>query len=397
MAWTWTKTLVLAGGIGVLAMLGWDDCVKLLHMQPLGIDFMPMWAAGHEIVHHPGRVYDFTALTRFQHPLLAGFQGPRPFVYPPTALVLFAPFGLASFSTANAIWTAGGLLAILWAMAGPMPRPLLLAAMALMPASVLVMITGQVTFLIAAMTITAILNLEKRPILAGVLFGLAGVIKPQAMALLPVALVASGQWRAMAATALTAGIAVVASLLAFGAKTWALWFAALGKFDQWVMAAPALERGMITPTALGTNLHLDPGGLDGWRVAFGIGAVLMVWMVFRRTQDPARRLVALLGGGLFISPYAMHYDGALLAPAAALMLANRPSPGAWIAAFAASVVLCFAAIPHWGAAAVTAFTLFAALTPATAFGGRWRVAEFAGKSRAAPPEPVHGLEGVDRA
>ena len=53
----------------------------------------------------------------------------------------------------------------------------------------------------------------------------------------------------------------------------------------------------------------------------------MVWIVFRRTEDPARRLAALFGGGLFITPYAMHYDAALLAPAAALMLTHRAA--AW--------------------------------------------------------------------
>jgi hypothetical protein len=88
-----------------------------------------------------------------------------------------------------------------------------------------------------------------------------------------------------------------------------------------------------------------------------------------------------LGGSLFLTPYAMHYDGALLAPSAALMLATRPNPGAWIPAFIAGGVLCFAAIPHWGAAAVTAFTLFAALSPeAGLVPRRLHAATFAAKS-----------------
>jgi hypothetical protein len=136
------------------------------------------------------------------------------------------------------------------------------------------------------------------------------------------------------------------------------------------MNAAPLERGMITPTALGHTLKLDPGGLDVWRAAFAIGAAVMVWMVFRRTADPARRIAALLGGGLFVTPYAMHYDAALLAPAAALMLTWRTQPGAWIAALIAAAVLCCAAIPNWGAAAVTAFTLWTALTPETLLAGR---------------------------
>ena len=96
----------------------------------------------------------------------------------------------------------------------------------------------------------------------------------------------------------------------------------------------------------------------------------MVWMVFRKTQDPARRIAALLGGGLFITPYAMHYDAALLAPAVALMLTHRSAPGTWLTALAATALLCCAAIPHWGAAAVVGFTLWVALTPEMLLAGR---------------------------
>jgi hypothetical protein len=349
-----------------------------MRFQPLGIDFMPMWAAGHEIVRHPDRVYDFAKLTHFQHPLLDGFRGPRPFVYPPTALLLFAPIALLPFGLANALWTIFGLVAMLCVLAGPVPRSLVLTAMVLMPAGVLVLLTGQITFLIVAMTVGGLLSMARRPLLAGTLFGLAGVLKPQAMVLLPVALIALGQWRVIATTALAAALAVVASLIVFGAGPWIEWVLALGQFDRWVMRAYALEEWMVTPTALGMNLRLDPGSLDVWRLAFGAGAVAMVAWVFRTTDDLARRVAALLGGSLFITPYAMHYDAALVAPAAAIMLARRPSPGAWIAALIASVVLCFASQPHWGAAAVTAFTLFAALTPAGALGGSWRAAEFEG-------------------
>jgi len=383
-AWTWTKTLALLAGVVTLAALGWDEYVKLMRVQPLGIDFMPMWAAGHEIFRHPAHVYDFTKLTWFQHPLLEGFRGPRPFVYPPTSLLLFAPIALLPFGLANGLWTLFGLVAMLWVLAGPAPRPLLLAGMVLMPAGVLVLLTGQITFLIVAMSVGGLVSMDRRPALAGTLFALAGVLKPQAMVLLPVALIALGQWRVIVTTTLVAALAVTASLILFGAGVWIAWAQALGQFDDWVMRAYALEEWMVTPTALGMNLRLDPGSLDVWRLGFGLGAVAMVVAVFRNTDDLARRIAALLGGSLFITPYAMHYDGALVAPAAAIMLARRPGPGAWTAAFIASVVLCYASKAHWGAAAVTAFTLFAALTPARAFGGTWRVSEFAA-GRLLPP------------
>jgi hypothetical protein len=355
--------------------MAWKEVHGLLRQQPLGIDFLPMWAAAREVFIHPAKVYDFVSLTIAQQPLLANFRGLRPFVYPPTALLAVAPFALAPFQLANALWTTAGAGLILWTMAPLLKssRLLVLLAMVLSPASVLVLVTGQVTFLIAALGVTGLLSLKSRPILAGVLFGLAGVIKPQALILLPVALAAVGGWRTFAAAAVTATAAMAASVVVFGFDAWLEWLAAVPRFEHFVLSTPGLERGMITPTALGLSIHLDPGALAVWRIAFAIGGAAIVWTVFRRTEDPARRLVALFGGALFISPYAMHYDAALLAPSAALLLTHRAAPKAWIFALAAGALLCCAAIPHWGAAAVTAFILIVALTPETALQGAFGV------------------------
>jgi hypothetical protein len=378
-AWEWLKTGVLAVGVVVLVAIGWNDMAKLLAYQPLGIDFLPMWAAGHEVFIHPHRVYDFTRLTHFEQPQFLDypFRGLRPFVYPPAALLILAPFGQWPFQLANLAWTALGLVAVICAVSTQVksPRVLAVLAMVLSPASLLVLVTGQVTFLIAAMGVTALLCLKSRPILAGVLFGVAGVIKPQAMVLLPVALIALGAWRAMLVTALTAVAVAILSALAFGPHVWIDWLGAVARFQDWVMKSPGLVRGMITPTAMGMNMRLDPGALAVWRLGFAIGAVAIVWFVFRKTEDPARRLTALLGGAIFVTPYAMHYDAALLAPAAALMLTHRAQPGDWLVAVGASALLCCAAIPHWGAAAVTAFVLAVSLTPQNAFAGRLKLAQ----------------------
>ena len=391
-AWGWLRVVVLSAGIVVLIAIGWNDTVKLLRWQPLGIDFMPMWAAAHQAFIHPRWVYDFTRLTHFQQPLLAGypFRGLRPFVYPPAALLVFAPFGKATFFAANRLWTGFGLIAVVWAIATQLKshKILALGVMVLTPASLLVLVTGQVTFMIAAMGLAGLFSVKTRPLLAGLLFGVAGVVKPQAMVLLPVALLALGAWRAMAATAFAAALVVAVSALVFGVHAWFDWASAVMRFGTMVMDSPGLVRGMITPTALGMTMRLDPGALDTWRLGFGIGALVMVWTVFRTTEDLARRLTALFGGAIFISPYAMHYDAALLAPAIALMLSRRLQPGPWVAALLASGVLCCAAIPHWGAAAVTAFILAVAFTPETAFAGRLGFADAGSEPQAEPAASV---------
>jgi hypothetical protein len=372
-AWGWLRVVVMAAGVLYLADKAWDHVNRLLAYQPLGIDFMPMWSAARKAFVHPRRIYDFAGLTRLQHPMLEHFRGGlRPFVYPPSALLAFLPFSLAPFDLANALWTGLGLALLLWVMFAHLksPRTLTLLAMTLTPASVLVLVTGQVTFYVAALSVAALFWLKPRPLLAGVLFGLAGALKPQALVLLPLALLATREWRALLGAGATLASTMLVSALLFGVAAWMDWIAAVPRFQRMVMTSWGLERGMITPTALGHTLQLDPGAQDVWRLVFGLGAAVMAWMVFRRTTDPARRLAALLGGGLFVTPYAMHYDAALLVPAAALMLTHRTQPGPWIAAVIAGALLCCAAIPHWGAAAVTAFTLWTALTPETLLAGR---------------------------
>jgi len=376
-AWSWLRVAVLAAGVLFLAAQAWDHASRILAYQPLGIDFMPMWSAAREAFSHPGRVYDFVGLTHFERPMLEHFRGLRPFVYPPSALLVFLPFSALPFDFANLVWTGFGVAALLWAMFARLktPRVLTLVAMLLAPPSVLVLVTGQVTFLVAALSVAALYALRSRPVLAGVLFGVAGALKPQALVLLPLALLATREWRTLLTAGATVALVALASALVFGVGAWAQWIAAVPRFQRMVMASSGLERGMITPTALGHTLRLDPGQLDAWRALFALGAAVMVWMVFRRSDDPARRLAALLGGGLFVTPYAMHYDAALLAPAAALMLTHRAQPGAWILAVIAGAVLCCAAIPHWGAAAVTGFTLWTALIPETLLAGRAALAE----------------------
>jgi hypothetical protein len=43
----------------------------------------------------------------------------------------------------------------------------------------------------------------------------------------------------------------------------------------------------------------------------------MTWRAFGKAEDSVRQAIALLGGALLVTPYAMNYELALLAPAVA--------------------------------------------------------------------------------
>ena len=78
---------------------------------------------------------------------------------------------------------------------------------------------GQNGFLTAALLGGALVQLDRRPLVAGILFGLLAY-KPQFGLMIPIVLVASGRWRTFAAAAATVAVLALATTLAFGPHVW---------------------------------------------------------------------------------------------------------------------------------------------------------------------------------
>jgi hypothetical protein len=85
---------------------------------------------------------------------------------------------------------------------------------------------GHNGFLTAALIGAALAVLDRRPLFAGILFGLLAY-KPQFGLLVPLALLAAGHWRTFAAACATVAALVVLTTLAFGPSVWEAFFASL--------------------------------------------------------------------------------------------------------------------------------------------------------------------------
>ena len=96
---------------------------------------------------------------------------------------------------------------------------------------------GHNGFLTAALMAFALINLDTRPILAGVLFGLLAY-KPQFGLMIPLVLLATGRWRTLFAAGATVVLLVIAATLAFGFETWRAFF----RFAEYTRAI-VLETG----------------------------------------------------------------------------------------------------------------------------------------------------------
>jgi hypothetical protein len=340
-----------------LAALAGLQTWSLVNFQPLGVDFLPPWTAGRLAWKDLGPVYDFTALTRAQQWLLGPLKWDRPFAYPPTALLLFAPFGLLPFWAGYIAWTCVSLGVFLGAALRLFEARRRLAASlaAVAPAVVLAILVGQTVLLVAGFAILAFVELRRRPRLAGVLLGIAAAIKPQALLLAPVALVTCGAYEAFWVAGCVLGILATASLAAFGADIWLRWFGALQPFQRVVDSVPHLRWGMITPDAAAQALGLTGFAAVAWRGLFGALALAMVWWVFSRPTNTARRLIAVLGGALLVTPYAMHYDASVLAPPAIFLAIDGLSKSGWIVRFAALIAALEITTPFIGWVILPAF------------------------------------------
>lgn len=298
--------------VGVLLLFLSIDvrlAMAVLRAQPPGVDWAPLWAAARLPAAHADRLYDFAWITRAQAPLIGTISGLRPFVYPPSALPVFAPFARLPVLPSYIAWTA--LTGALYLVAASRLTGRWWTV-PLMPPVVLAALTGQTGFLLGGMMMLGLEMLEKRPVRAGLLLGMATAIKPQLFLLVPVALIVARDWRALAGWGAGGAAMLLVSLLLFGAGAWLDWIAALPRFQVLFERSPTLVASAISPYALARRM--------GWPAAWvlasaAVPALAAVWNTFRRRGGVARRLIALVGGALLVSPYAMNYELAVLVPA----------------------------------------------------------------------------------
>ena len=335
------RTGVLVVILGLFLLRAYSSARGLLAVQPLGIDFLPMWTGARMAWPAPQLLYDFEAITAAQDWLMNGWSRLRPFVYPPSALPALAPFAALPFLWGYIAWTLLGAVLLAGATAQAAERQRLLAAALVLasPPAATAIIVGQATLLVAALLALGVMELARRPRLAGALFGIAAAIKPQAAVLVPVALVAARAWPALGFAILAGGAMGLVSLAMVGWTPWWAWLESLPRFAEAISLSPTLMRGGVTLTMMGTNLGVEPNLLSWIRLFALLAAVAATWLAFARGRDTAYRLAALSAGALAIMPYAMHYEATLMAPAAVFLAL---SPHRWVFGVAAVASLSLA-------------------------------------------------------
>lgn len=254
-----------------------------------------------------------------------------PWLYPPHVLLVLAPLALLAPGAAFAAMVATSFTALALALrtslarlAPDTPRALLWLAIA-SPAFLWPLFVGHPTLLWAAGLLLALVARERgRWLLAGALLGLLSV-KPSLGLLVPVALVAIGDWRTVAAaTATTLALAAAATAIV-GVEYWALYVEALREQTAY-LAAPS-DVGKITHL-VGLQGRLVQLGVPGEiasaaHLAMAVGLAGLIAALWRCAPEaPALRIGALFAVTPMISPSIWLYDLSLMAVGAALLVAG---------------------------------------------------------------------------
>lgn len=291
-------------------------------------DFFALWSVARFILGHPAaQIYDPASLKAFQLALGMPPATDYPFPYPPNFLLALWPVGLLPYLPAYGVAIGLTLVFYLWATAGGEWRsPLTLAAL-VAPTTTITIVAGQAGFLAAGLVIGGFRLTARRPLLAGVLFGLA-TYKPHLGLLVPVALVACRAWRTIAAAAATAAGLVIVSGLVFGPAVWPAWAASLAGYSkEFASAGGSIGHLMPTVEAGLVRLGLPQAAAHLAQLAAVAIAAMAVWRCFRCRPEPLAA-AALFVGMFLATPHALVYDMPPVATAVLWTVGERRRAGA---------------------------------------------------------------------
>jgi len=357
---------VLAASLGGLAFL-WatSDGLNDYQGRPLGTDFSNVYAAGTYVLDgRPQAPFDLPA-QHAREQAIFGAQTPiYGWHYPPFFLFIAAALATMPYMLTLVVWQAvtlalyllmmRAILAASWpgsswpstSSSAPVqdvdarvnPRAgssrrspghdgmWLLLALAF-PAVFINIGHGHNGFLTAALLGFALVLLDRRPMTAGILFGLLAY-KPQFGLLIPLVLMASGRRRTFGAAAVTVAALVLVSTLAFGPKVWSAFFQSMHLTR--VVVLETGDTGWHKIQSVFSWVRMWGGSIPlAYAMQGAVTATLaaaLFWL-WRSRASFALQSAAFCIAVMVATPYSLDYDMMVLAPAIAFLAADGMSRG----------------------------------------------------------------------
>ncbi len=307
--------------------------------RPLGTDFSNVWTAGWMADH--GRAADawdwpmqHEVQKSIHHDPNIPFYG---WHYPPPFLIIATLLAQFPYTLALIIWQGLTLALALTLVQRILPGNRQATLVALGAPVVLVCLGhGQNAFLTASLLGGGMLLLDRRPWIAGVLLG-ALVYKPQFAVLIPVVILARGNWRAFLSAGLTVAALCLLTLAIWGWPVWAAFVESLNLTRHIIIenGATGWEKIQSPFAAVRQWGGSIPAAyaVQGVATAAAIAAAALI--SWRGSMEV--RGGAVLAAALLSTPYVLDYDFVLLGMAIAFLTADMlkrgalPGEASWLA------------------------------------------------------------------
>ncbi|HEX2512902.1 MAG TPA: glycosyltransferase family 87 protein, partial [Xanthobacteraceae bacterium] len=317
--------------------------------KPLGTDFSDIYAGGTYALEGKAELAFDPLLQHAREKEIFGAHTPfYGWCYPPFLLFVAAALALMPYLPALFVWQATTfplyLLAIWTILTSMLPqhpasgsssnlsdelvrsRIWLLLAVSF-PAVFVNLGHGHNGFLTAALMGFALVLLDRRPVVAGILFGLLAY-KPQFGLLIPLVLIATDRWKTFAAAAATVGVLSLAATLAFGPQVWSAFFASTAFTREAVLEAGGTGWHKIQTVFSWVRMWGGPIPL-AYTVQILVTLALSIGVVWLWRSGTSRAIKAagLIIASLLATPYSLDYDLMALAPALAFWASEGISRG----------------------------------------------------------------------
>ncbi len=328
----WGLAVIAASAAGLVYILLTAHGMVDAQGRPLGTDFSNVYAAGTLVLDgHPEAPFD-PALQHAREQAIFGDATPfYGWHYPPFFLGVAGLLALMPYWLALVVWQGTTALAYVLAIraivsppadGGPDTAardPLWLLLAVAFPAVFVNLGHGHNGFLTAALIAGALLQLDRRPLLSGLLFGLIAY-KPQFGVLIPLVLAATGRWRTFAAAAATVAALALATTLAFGAGVWPA-FLASTRFTR-IVVLESGDTGWHKIQSVFAWVRMWGGGIPlGYLIHVCVSVAVAAGLVrlWRSGAAFALKAAALPLAAILATPYCLDYDMMVLAPTIAFL------------------------------------------------------------------------------
>jgi hypothetical protein len=166
---------------------------------------------------------------------------------------------------------------------------------------------GQNAFLTASLIGGALLLIDRRPVLAGVLIG-ALCYKPHYGLLIPIALLAAQRWQTIAAAAISALTLVALSGVTLGWDSWQGFIIAMSGSHSTYESGAVDFAAFTSPFGAVRLLGGSPAAAYAIQAIVSAGAAALTWLAWRRTLSLPIRAATLIAATTIAVPLSLFYD-----------------------------------------------------------------------------------------